>query len=251
MPNEIQVPSVTTNDLYNKQEDNEIRPDFRNRIDFDSNAIPVPKQRNKYRNNNRTRPTANNNPKYYIAGNLRKRPNITDNNAFSYRPSYNKDPNGPHMKRKKPFRGYKENKENPESAYKHNVKALKSGRTGLSEAQVEKHLKRLERMRKKEMAMQRQKERRRERLNKERSINGDQNENENILHDRILNIKNRNLIDDPSSNRKNPKSKSRNKNNKKKSHSIDNVTQKTYTMNNQLSILHPKTIVEVHGISNE
>lgn len=236
--------------MYNKQEDNEIRPDFRNRIDLDSNAIPlaipVPqtKYKNRYINRNRTR--LNNNPKFYIPGNLRKRPNVTDNNAFSYRLN-KKVSDRPNMKRTKPFRGYKVNKEDPESAYKHNVKALRSGRTGLSEVQVEKHLKRLEKMRKKEMARQRQTERERDRLNRGRSITD--NENENLLHERILNIKNRNLIDDSGSRKKN--SKPRNRNNKKKSHSIENVTHKTYVMNNQLSVLHPKTIVEVHGISNE
>ncbi|GBP45058.1 hypothetical protein EVAR_23534_1 [Eumeta japonica] len=95
-----------------------------------------------------------------------------------------------------PFPGYSWNRRDPEGSYRYNENILRSGRTGLSQQQIDHHLRRLARVRNKQIA-------RRKRLRD----NGDW------------------LVDEPK-------------------RSLPKAHVKTYTLNNNISSLHPKTIVE-------
>lgn len=196
-PNEIKAPRIP--EIYNVDYDkhnNEISPNLHPRVNQGHN-----RNRN-YRPRPRPRPNVQPNPR---RNSIDRSRNATEVSNL----------------RKKPFKGFKWSKIDPEAAYLHNVKALTSGKTGLSNAQIEKHLRRLEKIRKKEEMNQKRKEKERE------------------LKYRESKAKDRNLDGSKREARKGKKGKN----------AIENVTRMTYVKKNQISELHPREIVEVHDFS--
>lgn len=224
-PNEISVPRTVDYENYNRN--NEVNPSN------DLNPVAkLPKSRRKpEQRNSDVSPTRDSNsiPEYLLK---------VGKTAYAHRQG-GKNSSTRQTIRKKHFRGFVFNKENPEAAYIHNVNALRSGKSGLTRAQIDKHLRRLERLRKKDEREKLHKERLHDQQNRHRNAQSDGDLPDSSLASKVNNIRSRNLIDgaakswDP----KKPKNKK---------YTFENVTQKTYVMENQLSDLHPNTIVEVH-----
>nr|WIM01416.1 C-type lectin domain containing 46kDa protein [Limnephilus flavicornis] len=225
-PNEISVPRTVDYENYNR---NEVNPSN------DLNPVAkLPEGRRKPdQRNNDVSPSSDSNaiPEYLL--NVGK-------TAYAHRQG-GKNSGTRKTIRKKPFRGFVSNKEDPEAAYIHNVNALRSGKSGLTAAQIDKHLRRLERLRKKEERNKLRKERLHDQQNRHRNAQSDGDLPDSALASKVNNIRSRNLIDGAAKSRDPKKQK-----NKKIHYTFENVTQKTYVVDNQLSDLHPKTIVEVH-----
>lgn len=227
-PNEISVPRTVNYGIYNRN--NEVNPsnDFNPVVKL-SKGRRKPDQRN-----NDVSPSNDSNsiPQYLL--NVGK-------TAYAHRQDGKNNGSRKAIK-KKPFRGFVSNKEDLESAYMHNVNALRSGKSGLTTAQRDKNLRRLERLRKKEERAKLLQERLHDQQNRHRNAQSGGGLADSSLASKVNNIRSRNLIDGAAKSREPKKPK----NKKKMTYTFENVTQKTYVVDNQLSVLHPKTIVEVH-----
>lgn len=230
-PNEISVPRTVDYKNYNRN----------NRVNPSKDLHPIAKLpkgiRKPHQRNNDVSPSDSNSiPEYLL--NVGK-------TAYAHRKE-GKNNGSQKAYKKKPFRGVVLNQEDPEAVYIHNVNALRSEQNGLTQAQKDKHLRRLERRRKKDERIKLLNERLHDQQNRHRNAQTDGELPDSLLTPKVNNIRSRNLIDGAAKSR-DPK-KTINK--KKLLHTFKNVTQKTFVVNNQLSALHPKTIVEVHDYFN-
>jgi len=197
-PNEISVPRTVDYENYNRN--NEVNPSN----DFNPVVKLSKGRRRSDQRNNDVSPSNDSNsiPEYLL--NVGK-------TAYAHRQD-GKNKGSRKANKKKPFRGFVSNKDDPEAAYIHNVNALRSGRSGLTTAQIDKHLRRLERLRKKEERAKLRQERLHDQQNRHRNSQSDGALADSSLASKVNNIRSRNLIDGATKSREQKKPKNKKKN---------------------------------------